>query len=198
MEPKKDPSTRHLLAAKGNHTFDQSVGRARFFGPTANSHVYAKVATVLEPQDRVEKLRRAEGVIRALRPPTYDHLMRCFWDFYNPWLQVVDESGFEAGRSTQDSRFYSTFLHLAMLAIGFRFADRERDDMQRLMAGARESTFHRETKALVQMELERPGGIPSVQALLLLADLECGVGRDATGWMYAGRRSLTQSWRDVS
>jgi hypothetical protein len=39
---------------------------------------------------------------------------------------------------------------------------------------------------MLDHELERPGGIPSVVALLLLGDLECGVGRDNLGWMYGG------------
>ena len=49
-----------------------------------------------------------------------------------------------------------------------------------------ESTLHREAKYMLDHELERPGGIPSVVALLLLGDLECGVGRDNLGWMYGG------------
>jgi hypothetical protein len=39
---------------------------------------------------------------------------------------------------------------------------------------------------MLDHELERPGGIPSVVALLLLGDLECGVGRDNLGWLYGG------------
>jgi hypothetical protein len=50
----------------------------------------------------------------------------------------------------------------------------------------RESDLHREAKYLFEYELEKPGGIPSVQALLILGDLECGVGRDNTGWMIGG------------
>ncbi|OCL04444.1 hypothetical protein AOQ84DRAFT_416253 [Glonium stellatum] len=50
----------------------------------------------------------------------------------------------------------------------------------------RESTLHREAKYMLDHELERPGGIPSVVALLLLGDLECQVGRDNPGWLYAG------------
>jgi hypothetical protein len=39
---------------------------------------------------------------------------------------------------------------------------------------------------MLDLELECPGGIPSVAALLLIGDLEVGVGRDNPGWMYAG------------
>ena len=71
--------------------------------------------------------------------------------------------------------------------MGYRGADMDRDDMKKISLGNRESTLHREAKYMLDIELERPGGIPSVQALLLLSDLECGVGRDNTGWMYSGR-----------
>jgi hypothetical protein len=191
VEPKKETGTRHLLCTRGTYLFDQTVGRSRFFGPTANSHVYAKPIPSLIPQERSEQAHRAEMLIGSLLPATYDHLMRCFWDYYNSWQQVVDESAFEAGRTTQDGRFYSVFLHIAMLGIGYRFADWEREDVKRLAHDNRESTLHAEAKAMLQGELERPGGIPSVQALLMLADLECGIGRDTTGWMYSGRRRPT-------
>lgn len=186
-EPKKEAGTRHLLCARGSYIHDQAVGRSRFFGPTANSHVYAKSACSSSSIDVSEQARRAERLIAALRPATHDHLMRCFWDFYNPWQQVVDEAAFETGRTSQDSRFCSPFLHIAILAVGYRFADWDREDVKRTTVGNRESTLHREAKSMLEAELERPGGIPSVQALLLLADLECGIGRDATGWMYSGR-----------
>lgn len=39
---------------------------------------------------------------------------------------------------------------------------------------------------MLDLELEHAGGIPAIQALLLLGDLECSVGRDNVGWMYAG------------
>ncbi|KAK4124498.1 hypothetical protein N657DRAFT_680477 [Parathielavia appendiculata] len=185
-EPKKEAGTRHLLSAKGSYILDQAAGRTRFFGPTANSHVHARSSSTFVQRHRSECDLRAEQLIESLGPATYDHLMRCFWEYYNSWQQVVDESAFEAGRTTQDARFYSPFLHLAMLAIAFRFADWHRDDMKMIILGNRESTFHRETKSMLEIELEKPGGIPSVQALLMLADLECGVGRDTTGWMYSG------------
>jgi hypothetical protein len=76
-----------------------------------------------------------------------------------------------------------------MLGIGFRFSDWDREDVKAITLGNRESTLHREAKAMVEVELEQPGGIASVQALLMLADLECGVGRDTTGWVYSGRSS---------
>ncbi|GKT41397.1 nitrogen assimilation transcription factor nirA [Colletotrichum spaethianum] len=70
--------------------------------------------------------------------------------------------------------------------MGFRFADSGREDAKRIALGNWESSLHREAKHMLSAVIESPGSIPSVQALLILGDLECGVGRGNTGWMYAG------------
>jgi len=102
---------------------------------------------------------------------------------------MVDQATFEADRVSQDPKFYSHFLHIAMLAAGYRFADKSREDVRRLAVGSWESTLHKEAKAVLDMELERLGEVPSVQAFIILADLECGVGRDTQGWMLLGMAS---------
>jgi hypothetical protein len=58
--------------------------------------------------------------------------------------------------------------------------------MMRITVASRESSLHREAKYMLDFELERPGGIPSVVALLILGDIECAVGRDNLGWIYGG------------
>ena len=186
LDPQKEDIVNRLLSTKGNLSFDQISGRFRFFGPTANSHVYAESSDQLDSREPPEQVRRAERIIRSLTVPTYDYLMSSFWDYYNSILQVIDREAFEADRDSQNPKFYSSFLHITILAAGYRFADREREDIRRITVGQRESTLHRESKYMLDIELERPGGIPSVQALLILGDMECGVGRDNTGWMYSG------------
>ncbi|KAK3346586.1 fungal-specific transcription factor domain-containing protein [Lasiosphaeria hispida] len=185
-EPRKDVNVRRHLSPKGALAFDQSPGRIRFFGPTANIHVYAESSCQYNSREPPEQLRRTDRVIRGLGSSTHDMLMKNFWDYFNTAHLVVDRQLFEAGRAAQDPKFYSSFLHIAILAAGYRFADRNREDIKRLTLGNWESTLHREAKCMLDIELERPGGAPSVQALLILADLECGVGRDTTGWMYSG------------
>lgn len=190
LDPQKEDMVHRLLSTRGNLSFDQLSGRIRFFGPTANSHVYAESHHQFDSREPPEQIRRAERIIRSLTGPTYDYLMACFWEFYNSTLQVIDREAFEADRDSQNPKFYSSFLHITILATGYRFADRDREDIRRITVGSRESTLHRESKYMLDIELERPGGIPSVQALLLLGDMECGVGRDNTGWMYSGEFSV--------
>ena len=187
LDPKQEDIVHRLLSTKGNLSFDQLSGRLRFFGPTANSHVYAESPDQLDSREPPEQVRRAERIIRSLSPPTYDYLMNHFFEYYNSIIPVIDRDAFEADRESQNPKFYSSFLHISILAMGYRGCDTDREDMKRISLGHRESTLHREAKYMLDIELERPGGIPSVQALLLLGDLECGVGRDNTGWMYAGK-----------
>lgn len=187
LDAKQEDIVYRLLATKGNLSFDQLSGRLRFFGPTANSHVYAESPDQFDSREPPEQVRRAERIIRSLTSNTHDYLMGHFWEYYNSVLRIIDREAFEADRDSQNPKFYSSFLHITILAMGYRGADMDRDDMKKISLGNRESTLHREAKYMLDIELERPGGIPSVQALLLLSDLECGVGRDNTGWMYSGR-----------
>jgi hypothetical protein len=187
LGPKQEDIIQRLLSTKGNLSFDQISGRLRFFGPTANSHVYAESSNKFDSREPPEQVRRAERIIRSLTTVTYNYLMDMFWEYYNGVLVVIDKEAFEADRESQNPKFYSSFLHITLLAAGYRFADKDREDIIKISLGNRESTLHREAKYMLDIELERPGGIPSVQALLLLGDLECGVGRDNTGWMYSGK-----------
>lgn len=189
LEPQQDGNVRHLLSSKGRLSCDHSAARVRFFGPTANVHVYAESSCHFNPREPPEQTRRVEQAIRALSPSTHDHLMSSFWEHFNATRQVVDQAIFEADRVCQEPKFYSAFLHISMLAAGYRFADKGRDDVRKLALGNWESTLHREAKSVMNLELERLGEVPSVQALIILADLECAVGRDTQGWMLSGMAS---------
>jgi hypothetical protein len=126
-------------------------------------------------------------VIRGLSEETRDYLLDLYWKYYNSVLQVVSQEAFLEDKATGRSANYSGFLHVCLLAMGFRFADTKRQDMQPLLSHKdRENELHREARRLIEYELESPGGVPSVQALLILGDLECAAGQDNTGWMYVG------------
>ena len=89
---------------------------------------------------------------------------------------------------TGGTQFYSNFLHLCMLAEGYRYADKSRADIKKLACPGSNSdslTFHTKAKKMAELELVKPGGVPSIQAIFLLGDLEVGVGRDDIGWMFA-------------
>jgi hypothetical protein len=185
--PKKDGMVSRLLSTRGHLSFDQLSGRLRYFGPTTNCHIHSEFGSSANPaQEQLEQNRRADKIIRSLPLETYEYLMDLFWQYYNPVIHVLHQEAFNEDREMGQSQFYSGFLHVCVLAMGFRSADKNRPDIKRISLPQMESTLHREAKYMLDHELERPGGIPSVIALLLLGDLECGVGRDNLGWLYAG------------
>ncbi len=188
IDDKKEGILSRLLSTRGHLSFDQISGRLRYYGPTVNSHIYSEleVDDSKSSRETVEQARRAEKVIRTLPMETHEYLMGLFWQHYNGVLHVVHEEAFNEDREAGRTQFYSGFLHICILAMGYRFSDKSRPDMQRIALPDRESTLHREAKYMLDLELERPGGMPSVAALLILGDSEVGVGRDNVGWMYAG------------
>ncbi|KAF1982586.1 hypothetical protein K402DRAFT_424510 [Aulographum hederae CBS 113979] len=184
---KKEGMVSRLLSTRGHLSFDQLSGRLRYFGPTTNCHVHSEPGmSTEESRESQEQARRAEKTIRFLSTDTHDYLMDLFWQDYNSVIHVLHKEAFHEDMEQGRTQFYSPFLHICVLAMGYRFADKNRPDMQRISMQKQESTLHREAKYMLDYELERPGGIPSVVALLLLGDLECGVGRDNVGWLYGG------------
>jgi len=166
--------------------FDMASGRVRFFGPTTNLHILSSTSLTSNPE-RQESHWPIAMLIRDLSPETHDYLMDLFWTCHNSVFHVVHKDAFEEDLESGSTQWYSMFLHFAILATGYRYSDKSRADIQRLMLhGQLSSTLHAKAKNMAKLELERPGGIPSVQALFLLGDLEAGCGRDDTGWMFAG------------
>ncbi|KAL3462616.1 fungal-specific transcription factor domain-containing protein [Aspergillus heterothallicus] len=192
--PRPDLNTRtsmahRLLSTRGHVSFDQLAGQQRYFGPTTNCHIYLDIAAESEESRRQarEQARRTQRVLSALSQESQNYLLHLFWKHYNSVIRVVDQEAFEIGRETGGGGlFYSGFLHVCILAAGYRFADKQRPDMLRIALPNRESLLHREAKYMLDYEMERPGGLPSIAALLLLGDLEVGCGRDNAGWLYSG------------
>lgn len=187
-DDKKEGLVSKLLSTRGHLSLDQLSGRHRFYGGTANFHIHSQLGDGDDANSHEATLqaRRAEDCIRSLAAETHDYLMDLFWQHYNSVLHVVHQEAFDEDRRDQRTRYYSGFLHVCILAMGFRFSDKSRADMQHIALPNRENLLHREAKLMLDLELQRPGGLPSIAALLILADYEAGVGRDNVGWMYAG------------
>ncbi|KAL5363838.1 fungal-specific transcription factor domain-containing protein [Aspergillus floccosus] len=177
-----------LVSTKGHLSYDPLAGRLRYFGPTTNCHIYSELVGEAESnRPNQEQDRRTQRVLSTLSLDTHDYLISCYWRHYNTVIPVVHQEAFEEGQMAGGGQFYSGFLHICILAAGFRFADKARPDIMRIMSpSTRESSLHREAKYMLDYELERPGGISLIGALLLLGDLEVGCGRDNVGWLYSG------------
>jgi hypothetical protein len=111
--------------------------------------------------------------------------MDLYWTHFNEIMCVVQRRAYEEDFSRRRIGYYSALLHICILAVGYRFADKTREDVKPLGRGrdALESTFYLEAKYMIESELEVPKGLSTICALLLFGDLECGLGRDNVGWM---------------
>lgn len=167
------------------HT-NSSCGRIQYFGSTANMHIHFGDESSSRPATGGESGWRIEMLLPEISSEILNYLIALFWKFYNGTIHLVHKDAFHEDRVSGRWQYYSTFLHFCMLSIGFRYADKTRKDIQRIMLPNHESTLHRKALKMAEYELQRPGGLSSVQALFLLGDLECGCGRDDIGWMYGG------------
>lgn len=167
--------------------FDMASGRVRFFGPTTNMHILSRSTS--DPSKISESFWPISTLVRDLSPETHDYLIDLFFDCHNSALHIVHKWAFFDDLKTGGSQFYSNFLHMCMLAEGYRYADKARVDIKKLACPAANpdsSTFHTKAKKMAELELVKPGGVPSIQAFFLLGDLEVGIGRDDIGWMFSG------------
>lgn len=139
---------------------------------------------VIESRGRQKQIDR---LFEDISSETDEYLLYLFFEHGNSMLPVIHKEAFYHDKTMGRSQWYSGFLHICILAMGLRYAERGRPDIRRLILPNRESTLHRGAKYMVEYELQASGGIPSVQALLLLGDLEAACGRDNTGWMYGGK-----------
>lgn len=180
-------TARSFLSQANQLKYDSTTGALRYSTPVAG---YQHSADRITDSQRIPSgswhiQRRLQHVIKDLDPITHEHLMSCFWYSYNNVLQVVDQIAFQQDQD-EDELHYSGFLHICCLAMGFRFADKSRHDIKALDRGSRHSSFHESVRYMVETELDNPRGLTTIQGLLILSDLECAVGRDRSGWMYAG------------
>jgi hypothetical protein len=160
--------------------FDMASGRVRFFGPTTNMHILSRSTS--DSSKPKENFWPISTLVRDLSPETHDYIIDLFFDCHNSALHIVHKWAFFDDLKTGGTQWYSTFLHMCMLAEGYRYADKSRPDIRKLSS----SIFHTHAKKMAELELVKPGGVPSIQAFFLLGDLEVGIGRDDVGWMFAG------------
>lgn len=171
--------------------FDMASGRVRYFGATTHMNVMSKMSSSTRPKPRHTHWPIAL-LVRDLDQETHNYLMDLFWTLHNSVTHLVHVDAFNNDQAEGGVEYYSTFLHLTMLATGFRYSDKSREDIRRLsLHGHASSTLHEKAKALARLEIDRPGGIPSIQAFQLLGGLEFCCGNDDSGWLFTGSSLLS-------
>ncbi|KIW36736.1 uncharacterized protein PV06_11032 [Exophiala oligosperma] len=174
----------NLLSTAGQLRFYK--GSWRYFGATTNLHVFHDEEDDLVTPASQAVEQKATRMISLLSLDTHNYLLNLFWNCYNAIIEVVPQTPFLEGYRRGPSEHYSIFLHIAILAMGVRFADKSRSDISVLMISKYESTFQVMAKQLFEPAI-KVGGLASLQASLLMTDLENGSGKDVLAWLYGGR-----------
>ncbi|OAL24798.1 hypothetical protein AYO22_05587 [Fonsecaea multimorphosa] len=172
-----------LIYGPDRFIYDRRKGRIHYFSPSTCYKRYQSSddQALLEPSP-VDK--HSYKIIADLPTDLESYLMDLFWRRYNSTLFVVDQQPFCNDQASGGSTYYSGFLHLACLAMGFLFADKTRLGMQQVTLSDNCSVFQREAKFILDRELEDPQGLPIIQAMLVLSDVECAYGRDDLAAMH--------------
>lgn len=176
----------HRPSAETADPGDQSTAGPRCSIPGATTSLSGGTLLCATEVESAEKFMCANRVLEDLAVTTHDYLMSLYWTSFNNDAMIVNQELFYRDKATGCSQYYSCFLHMSMLAMGFRFSDRSRSDIQMISLDTRSSILQQTSRHLAEYELGEPGELPSVQALLILSDLEYGVGKTGPSWSYAG------------
>ncbi|KAK7419601.1 hypothetical protein QQX98_003192 [Neonectria punicea] len=176
--------------------FDQD-GEARFFGPTSGRLEFKSPsseqftpssddsAVVQEPtRPRFELALSELSQQTDISEELDEHLINLYFEWEQPWNQVVNERLFRHSRQN-GGRFFSPLLLNSILGLGSRYSDRieVRTDPDDPNTAGR--MFLETAEVLLHFDLKWPS-ITTIQSLAVMAMLYVAVGSDAAGWLHHG------------
>lgn len=113
-----------------------------------------------------------------------EHLVDVYFEWEQPWLQVVDETLFRDSWQ-RNGRYFSPLLLDCMLALASRYSTRLQVRSDPSDVNTAGKAFSQSAEARLQSELKWPR-ITTVQSLAILATYYVAIGSDATGWLHQG------------
>ncbi|KAJ3548888.1 hypothetical protein NM208_g790 [Fusarium decemcellulare] len=113
-----------------------------------------------------------------------EHLIDVYFEWEQPWLQVVDEALFRDSRRN-NGRYYSALLLDCMLALASRYSERTEARSDPRDPNTAGMIFIKAAESRLQSELTWPR-ITTVQSLAIMAIFYVAVGSDAAGWLHHG------------
>lgn len=130
---------------------------------------------------------RARDLIESQDSNIRDTLTELFWIHYNSAFNLIQRLPFERDIRRGFGDCYSPLQHLAILAVGMRFADTRLLDIRSLVLKGQRSIFHQVLKDWMDVEGGyEPKPVPQIQVLLILADLEYGFGAEGSAGALMG------------
>lgn len=178
-----------ILAAQGQLFSNKETAQSRYCHPFANLHVYAELETPTFSHEW-EQDRRINRILRDIPTGLQDYLLTLYWEHNASFIAVVSKDAFYREQDSHSTKHFCGLLRLCMLAVGYRYADPKRVDVQKISADVDGSILHREALYIHEQNTKYPAHRSDVQSLLLLADSEFALGRDNTGSMFISKHNL--------
>jgi hypothetical protein len=113
-----------------------------------------------------------------------DYLLDKYFGQFQTLLKIVHEQTFREQKIARSGPAYRESLLLAMLAAGARFCDDQSITKDYTHRNG-ETVFARRSKVLMESEVQN-ADLTTVQALVILGELETSAGNEMSGCMYAG------------
>ncbi|KAM5352666.1 hypothetical protein ACJ41O_005388 [Fusarium nematophilum] len=171
----------------------ESGGEARFFGPASGRLDFDTLTSELSLLALEESPSSSKDGLQGhpqkpensvVSGDITSHLIDLYFEWEQPWCQVVDETLFR--QSMKDGgRYFSPLLLNCILAMGSRYTDllAVRTDPDDVNTAGR--SFLDRAEDLLQADLKSPL-ITTIQSLAIMAVLYVAIGSDASGWLHHG------------
>lgn len=163
---------------KGKLALDESLdfdkdGELRYFGPMSGRLEFQGSSDALNASEhgRISAITCLDPIITDLDDvgfsrPIQEHLISLYFKWEQPWFAVVDEELFRQSMY-RCGRYWSSLLHVAILAVGSRYSDRidVRSDPDNPNTAGK--FFLEQAKCRLHSEMERPS-LTTIQALAII------------------------------
>ncbi|KAF4876585.1 Nitrogen assimilation transcription factor nirA [Colletotrichum siamense] len=186
---------------EGALSLDESVnydqdGEMRYFGPSSGRLEF-QTETTPEAEDQESSPATTKSVesncyilpLERLESENYpedltNELIDLFFEYQNPWCQIVDEKLFRQSMKTK-GRYYSPCLLNCILALGSRYTDRIDVRLRPEDQNSAGKPFLQKAEVLLHKDMKRPS-ITTIQSMSILVGVYVSYGCDAAGWLHQG------------
>ncbi|KAJ5781353.1 hypothetical protein N7457_006513 [Penicillium paradoxum] len=176
--------------------FDQD-GEVRYFGPTSGRLLFQSSSNDVQAQVSNQSDCPCTGTCEILPNGSTDlleetliseglrsHLIDLFFEWEQPWLQVVNEELFRESMN-HCGRYFSPLLLNCILALGSRYCDRIQVRSDPDDSNTAGKMFLENAESLIQNDLRWPK-ITTIQSLAIMGMVYIAMGSDASGRLHQG------------
>lgn len=169
--------TKRRATAADMHPRQSRHIRPKNDGSTSNYE--CEISRELQLKGIEDLSNKCSEKISSVDRETRHYLEDLFWTQSNSYVPIVSKDHVSAG-----SDMYSSLLHLAVLATGYKFANAEELNVRCLKMDDRQSSLHYSLRTHIDTLAPEEGNLASIQALILLSELEYGCGRYHSSHLY--------------